>query len=284
MIQHEGGENLEGIIDNLENALNTWSSKLTEIWSLLTQDPESFRGGTIWGIIVRIHGSLKAIGLAMLVLFFLYGVAKETTSLKEVKRPETGLKLLLRFVIARALVVYGMDFMTSLFRISQGIISRIVDSVGIGTAPSASLPQEIIDAVNNAGFLESIPLWAVTLLGSVFITILSFVMILTVYGRFFKLYMYAAISPIPLAAASESTQSIPISFMKSYAGVCLEGALIVLTCVIFSAFSVSPPAVRTGVSAVSMVWSYIGELIFNMLILVGTVRISDRLVKEMMGL
>lgn len=276
---------MEGIIDNLENALNTWSAKLAEIWSLLTQDPESFRGGTIWGIIVRIHGSLKAIGLAMLVLFFLYGIVKETTSLKEVKRPETGLKLFLRFVIARTLVVYGMDFMTSLFRISQGIISKIVDSVGIGTVPSASLPQEIIDAVNNAGFLESIPLWAVTLLGSVFITVLSFVMILTVYGRFFKLYMYAAISPIPLAAAaSESTQSIPISFMKSYAGVCLEGALIVLACVIFSAFSVSPPAVRTGVSAVSMVWSYIGELIFNMLILVGTVRISDRLVKEMMGL
>ena len=220
---------MEGIIDNLENALNTWSSKLTEIWSLLTQDPESFRGGTIWGIIVRIHGSLKAIGLAMLVLFFLYGVVKETTSLKEVKRPETGLKLFLRFVIARTLVVYGMDFMTSLFRISQGIISKIADSVGIGTVPSASLPQEIIDAVNNAGFLESIPLWAVTLLGSVFITVLSFVMILTVYGRFFKLYMYAAISPIPLAAAaSGSTQSIPVSFMKSYAGVCLEGALIVL--------------------------------------------------------
>ncbi len=276
---------MEEIIDNLENALNTWSAKLAEIWSLLTQDPESFRGGTIWGIIVRIHGSLKAIGLAMLVLFFLYGIVKETTSLKEVKRPETGLKLFLRFVIARTLVVYGMDFMTSLFRISQGIISKIVDSVGIGTVPSASLPQEIIDAVNNAGFLESIPLWAVTLLGSVFITVLSFVMILTVYGRFFKLYMYAAISPIPLAAAaSESTQSIPISFIKSYVGVCLEGAMIVLACVIFSAFSVSPPAVRTGVSAVSMVWGYIGELIFNMLILVGTVRISDRLVKEMMGL
>ncbi len=276
---------MEGIIDNLENALNTWSAKLAEIWSLLTQDPESFRGGTIWGIIVRIHGSLKAIGLAMLVLFFLYGIVKETTSLKEVKRPETGLKLFLRFVIARTLVVYGMDFMTSLFRISQGIISRIVDSVGIGAAPSVSLPQEIIDAVNNAGFLESIPLWAVTLLGSVFITVLSFVMILTVYGRFFKLYMYAAISPIPLAAAaSESTQSIPISFIKSYAGVCLEGALIVLACVIFSAFSVSPPTVKTGLSPVSMVWGYIGELIFNMLILVGTVRISDRLVKEMMGL
>lgn len=276
---------MEGIIDNLENALNTWSEKLSEIWSLLTQDPESFRGGSIWNIIVRIHGSLKAIGLAMLVLFFLYGVVKETTSLKDVKRPETGIKLFLRFVIARVLVVYGMDLMTSLFRISQGIVSSIVNSVGIGSAPSAALPQEIIDAVNNASFLESIPLWAVTLLGSIFITVLSFVMILTVYGRFFKLYMYAAISPIPLsAAASESTQNIPVSFMKSYAGVCLEGAMIVLACVIFSAFAASPPTVKSGVGAVSMVWSYIGELIFNMLILVGTVRMSDRIVREMMGL
>jgi len=281
----KGDENLEGIIDNLENALNTWSAQLAEIWSLLTQDPENFRGGNIWKIIVQIHGSLKAIGLALLVLFFLYGLVKETTSLRDIKRPEMGLKLFLRFVIARALVVYGMEFMTSLFRISQGIISNIVSAVGISSAPSATLPQEIIDAVKDASFLESIPLWAVTLLGSVFITILSFAMILTVYGRFFKLYMYAAISPIPLAAAaSESTQNIPISFMKSYVGVCLEGALIVLACVIFSAFSSSPPTVRTGASAVSMVWSYIGELIFNMLILVGTVRLSDRLVKEMMGL
>ena len=276
---------MDGVLDNLENALKTWTDKLAEIWNLLTQDPETFRGGTIWNIIQRIHGSLQAIGLALLVLFFLYGVVKQTTSLKEIKRPEMALRLFLRFAIARALVVYGMDIMTSVFQIGQGIIARIINTVGIGGPPSATLPQEITDAVNSAGFLESIPLWAVTLLGSIFITILSFVLILTVYGRFFKLYMYAAISPIPLAAAaSESTQNISVTFMKSYAGVCLEGSMIVLACIIFSAFSASPPAVNAGASAVSMVWNYIGELIFNMLILVGTVRMSDRLVKEMMGL
>jgi len=276
---------LDGVLDNLENALRTWADKLAEIWNLLTQDPETFRGGTIWSIIQRIHGSLQAIGLALLVLFFLYGVVKQTTSLREVKRPEMALRLFLRFAVARVLVVYGMDFMTSIFQICQGVINRIINTVGVGGPPSATLPQEIIDAVGDAGFLESIPLWAVTLLGGIFITILSFVMILTVYGRFFKLYMYAAISPIPLAAAAaESTQNISVTFMKSYAGVCLEGAMIVLACVIFSAFSASPPTVQTGVSAVSMIWNYVGELIFNMLILVGTVRMSDRLVKEMMGL
>lgn len=276
---------MEGILDNLKNALETWATKLAEIWTLLTQDPETFRGGTIWNIITRIHGSLRAIGLALLVLFFLYGVIKSTTNLREIKRPEIVLRLFLRFVLARVLVVYGMDLMTAIFKICQGIISRIISTVGIGTAPEVALPQEIIDAVEGCGFLESIPLWAVTLLGGLFITILSFVMILTVYGRFFKLYMYAAISPIPLAAsASESTQNISFTFIKSYAAVCLEGAMIVLACVIFSAFSASPPVVNPDASAVSMVWSYVGDLIFNMLILVGTVKMSDRLVKEMMGL
>lgn len=276
---------MDGIIDNLQSALNTWNTKLAEIWILLTESPEAFKGGAIWDVIVKIHGALLAIGLSLLVLFFLWGMIRTCTSWQDVKRPEQAFKLFLRFIIARGLVMYGMDLMTGIFDIVQGIISSITRTVGIGSANTTMIPQEIIDAVNNTGFLESIPLWAVTLLGSVFITILSFIMILTVYGRFFKIYMYTAISPIPLStAAGESTQSTAFTFLKSYAGVCLEGAIILLGCVIFSAFASSPPAVNTSVSAVSMLWSYIGELVFNMLVLVGTIKMADRIVKEMMGL
>ena len=183
------------------------------------------------------------------------------------------------------MVMYGMELMTKIFEIVQGIIQAITETAGLGVSSETVLPQEIIDAVSNTDFLESIPLWAVTLLGSIFITILSFVMILTVYGRFFKLYMYTAISPIPLAAAAgESTQNTAFTFIKSYAGVCLEGAIIVLACIIFSAFASSAPVVDTTASSVSMVWSYVGELIFNMLVLVGSIKMSDRIVKEMMGL
>lgn len=276
---------MDGIIDNLTSALNTWNEKLAEIWMLLTQSPESFKGGDIWNIIVKIHGALQAIGLSLLVLFFLWGLIRTCTNWQDIKRPEHAFKLFLRFVIARGLVMYGMELMTGIFEIVQGVISTITRTVGLGTAESTVIPQEIIDAVNNTGFLESIPLWAVTLLGSIFITILSFIMILTVYGRFFKIYMYTAISPIPLAAAAgESTQNTAFTFIKSYAGVCLEGAIILLSCVIFSAFASSAPAIDTSASAVSMIWSYIGELIFNMLVLVGTIKMSDRIVKEMMGL
>lgn len=276
---------MDGIIDNLTSALNTWNEKLAEIWMLLTQSPETFKGGDIWNIIVKIHGALQAIGLSLLVLFFLWGLIRTCTNWQDIKRPEHAFKLFLRFIIARGLVMYGMELMNGIFEIVQGVISTITRTVGLGTAERTVIPQEIIDAVNNAGFLESIPLWAVTLLGSIFITILSFIMILTVYGRFFKIYMYTAISPIPLsAAAGESTQNTAFTFIKSYAGVCLEGAIIILSCVIFSAFASSAPAIDTSASAVSMIWSYIGELIFNMLVLVGTIKMSDRIVKEMMGL
>lgn len=276
---------MDGIIDNLTNALETWNEKLAEIWLILTQSPQEFKGGHIWTVIEKINGALMAIGLALLVLFFVVGVVKTCTNFSEVKRPEQALKLFLRFTIARGLVVYGMEIMTSIFEIIQGITSTIMTTVGIGTATNTVLPQEIIDAVEDCGFLESIPLWAVSLLGSIFITILAFVMILTVYGRFFKLYMYTAISPVPLScAAGETTQSVTVTFLKSYAGVCLEGAVIILSCIIFSAFAASPPVVDVDASAVSMVWSYITEIIFNMLILVGTVKMSDHVVKDMMGL
>lgn len=276
---------MDGIIDNLINAINTWNEKLMEIWLLLTESPQTFKGGTIWNIIEKIHGALLAIGVALLVLFFVFGIVRSFTNFQEIKRPEQAVKLFIRFAIARGLVVYGMELMMAVFDIVQGIIIQITRTVGLGVANQTVLPQEIIDAVNGCGFLESIPLWAVTLLGGIFITVLSFIMILTVYGRFFKIFMYTAISPVPLAAAAgESTQSIAYTFIKSYAGVCLEGAIIVLACIIYSAFASAPPVIDTTASAVSMVWSYIGEICFNMMVLVGTVKMSDRLVKEMMGL
>ena len=273
------------VVQNLNNALNTWNSKLAEIWTLITKTPETFKGGKIWKAIITIHGSIQAIGLALLVLFFVVGLVRTCTSFSEVKRPEQALRLFLRFAIAKVLVTYGLDLMLAVFKICQGVVTTIIESSGFGTATKTVLPDSIIKAVESCSFFESIPLWAVTLIGGLFITVLSFIMILTVYGRFFKLYLYTAMSPIPLSTfAGEVTQNVGKSFIKSYCAVCLEGAIIVLSCVIFSLFASSPPVVDTKAAAVTQVWGYIGELIFNMLVLVGTIKMSDRVVREMLGL
>ena len=244
------------VTNNLRSSLDIWNGKMNEIWTIVTQSPQTFKEGKIWAVMSNINGALQAVGFALLVLFFTIGIARQFSNIAEVKKPEHALKLFIRFVLAKAVVSYG-----------------------------TWLPQEIVDAVDKCNWFDQIPLGAVAILGGLFIIVLSFIMILSVYGRFFKLYLYTAIAPLPLSSfASQQTEHIGRSFIKSFIGVCMEGAIIVLACIIFNVFASSAPGVNTGDDVITMVWKYLGELLFNMLVLVGTIKMSDRVVKEMMGL
>ena len=236
-------------------------------------------------MVTGINGSLKAIGYALLVLFFLVGVVKTCGSLAEIKSPEHALKLFVRFAIAKGVITYGLDLMTALFKIVQGIVTTIIGSGGLNAAQAVTLPDGMITAVEGLTFLESIPAWTVSLIMCLVVFVLTLVMVMSVYGRFFRLYLYTAIAPVPLSTfAGESSSHIGKSFLKSYAAVCLEGAIIVLACIIFSVFSAADPVVTEGASAVAIIWTYIGELIFNLLVLTGAVKMSERVVREMFGL
>ncbi|USF28290.1 hypothetical protein N510_003249 [Firmicutes bacterium ASF500] len=273
-------------MDNLNSALGTWNGKLAEIWQLLSTTPEEFKGGGVWTVIQGINGALQAIGCALLVLFFVMGIVKTCSSFTELKKPEMVFKCFIRFVLAQAAVTHGMELMTALFKVAQGMISTIMTASGMSALTDTTLPNEMVTIIEDVGFLESIPLWAITLLGSLFIWVLSLIMILTVYSRFFKLYLATAIAPIPMASfAGQPSSSIGVAFLKSYAAICLEGCIIVLACVIFSAFASTPPAIADDtLAAATIVWNYVGELIFNMLVLVGCIKMSDRLIRELMGL
>ena len=226
------------VVENLENALETWNEKLSEIWRLLSESPTEFKGGGIWTVMLNINDTLKAVGYALLVLFFLMGIMRQFNSFQEIKRPEQALKLFIRFVLAKAAVTWGLDLMMAMFTIVQGVITKIMMASGVGGNKATRLPDSMIQTIEECGFWESIPFWAVTLIGSLLVWVLSFVMILTVYGRFFKLYIYAAIAPVPLSAfAGEETSHIGKAFIRSFAAVCLEGAVIVLGCIIYSLFS-----------------------------------------------
>lgn len=273
------------VVRNLEDALNTWNDKMGEVVGLLTTSPADFKGGGIWDAILTIHGAVQAIALALLVLFFLVGMVKTCGSFAELKKPEHVIKLFVRFILAKAAITYGLELMLAFVDIVQGLMSTIMAASGFSLGEGAALPDQMVSAIESTAFLESIPLWAVTLLGGLFITVLSFIVILTVYGRFFKIYMYTAIAPIPLSTfAGEPSQSVGKSFIRSYAAVCLEGAIIMLACIIFSLFASAPPAIDATAPVVTQVWGYVGELIFNLLVLVGMVKMSDRIVREMMGL
>lgn len=286
---HEKGVNYlndSWIIENLNNALVTWNNKLAEIWSLVSQSPEEFKGGVIWGVVVDIHSALQGVAYGLLILFFALSVFRHTVNFQELRRPEAAFRFFIRFVLTKTIITYSMDCMTAIFSVCSGIVETIASGMGDITQANAALPDEIQTAIKEISFLESIPLWLVSFLGSLFILILSFVLILTVYGRFFKLFLYTAFAPIPLSTfAGEVTSHTGKAFLKSYIGVCLEGGVIVLACMIYSAFlSSGNPGLPNTESAVAMIWSYMGETIFNMLVLTALVKGADRVIKEMMAL
>lgn len=274
------------IVGNLQSAFHTWNDKLAEIWALITTTPQEFRGGGIWTAIVNINDGLQAVGYGLLVLFFAMGIFQSAASFRDFQRPEFALRRFIRFILAKTAIGYGMELMLVIFNICGGIVQSIMGGVGGMASASVSVPQEMVDTIESIGFLESIPLWLVTVLGSLFITILSFILIMTVYGRFFRLYMFTALAPLPLSSfAGEGTSFIGKTFIKSYTGVCLEGAVIVLACLIYTAFiAESAPVLDTSLSAVTMSWQYVGETIFNMIVLVGLIKGAERIVKEMFGL
>jgi len=177
------------IVDNLNSALGTWNGKLAEIWQLLSTTPEEFKGGGVWTVIQGINGALQAIGCALLVLFFVMGIVKTCSSFTELKKPEMVFKCFIRFVLAQAAVTHGMELMTALFKVAQGMISTIMTASGMSALTDTTLPSEMVTIIEDVGFMESIPLWVIALLGSLFIWVLSLIMILTVCSRFFKFYL-----------------------------------------------------------------------------------------------
>lgn len=274
------------IVESLKWTFELWNEKQKEIWELISLTPQEFKGGDIWSLALTINDALQAIGYGLLVLFFAISICKSTINFRDFRRPEQGLRFFIRFVLAKTAVTYGIELMNTVFNICGGIVSSIASKMGDMTS-AVSLPEELETAINEVGFLASIPLWLITIIGCLVIIVLSFVMILTVYSRFFKLYMYTSFATIPLSSfAGETTSFMGKAFIKSYAGVCLEGAVIVLACMIFSAF-VSDGNVSLAnpdSTAVVQVLSYLAETIFNMLVLVGLVKGADRIVKEMLAL
>ena len=85
------------VVGNLENALSTWNEKLGELWTLLTQTPQNFKGGNIWDVIVDINSAVQGIGYGLLVLFFAMGVFQSAASFREIQRPEYALRHFIRF-------------------------------------------------------------------------------------------------------------------------------------------------------------------------------------------
>ncbi len=285
--------------------LTLFGTAMSLAYDFLTKDLAGF-SPTIASAMQTLNNGLQAFSYALLVILTLWNVVKTTTSFVELKRPEVLIKLLIRFILTKYVIGAAWALVNGIFRVcgaliqaifrisnipfdgywinmqapdfGENVIDKIIQGlIGVGTAiinPTAVIAGLILEIV---GFIVAI--------------VLAITLILTVFGRFFKIYMFAALSPIPLSTfGSESTQEVGRNFLKSFTAICAEGLIIGLALIVFTAYSQNPVITFEG----TVIFEWVGNLaeeitfmftqVFHMILLLGIIKGADQIVHRMFGM
>lgn len=275
----------ESGIDQLQSGIDRWNETFSDILEIITKSPDHLYP-TVWSAMQTINGYLSAIGASLILIFFYIGLTKNTLHFENLRRPEVFFGYFIRIALAEGVVSYGSKLLLTILQIFQGCISAIVnmESISENSGKWAAVPDEITALTNEAGTIAGIGIFAICAIGSILIWALGIVMLLIVYLRFFKIYIYAAVSPIPLSTiAGETTSRIARSFIMNYIAICFQGIVIAIAFIIFAKVVDSGFKIETDKSATYNLFKYIGTVLLQELLLVSTVRASDRLTKEMIG-
>ena len=288
-------------MDFAQAILTLFGFAMQVAYDFLTQDLNSF-APTIAAVIETLNQGLQAFSYALLVVLTLWNVVKTSSSYVELKRPEVLIKLLVRFILTKYVIQVAWALVNGIFDIAGALMEAIFRMSGITveniwatmTVPDfgdEGIMGIISDVVSFINPLSKLPGLLIGLIGFIIAVVLAVTLILTVFGRFFKIYMFAALAPIPLSTfGSESTQEVGRNFLKSFCAVSLEGLIIGLALIVFTAYSQNPVITFEGLGifdwlgTVAEEITYMFTLIFNMLLLLGIIKGADQIVHRMFGL
>lgn len=276
-------------INLINSALSLYGTAVYKIFMGLQKNPSEFSEGG-WQMVVTLCDSLKYIATALLVLFFGINVLRQITNVEELRRPETVFRLLFRFVIAKTMVLYSTDILMAFSKIGVGIVKKVCSFYDMDlenyTMASFIDNYNILEGnVLNAKWYEDVPIGIMAVIGFVIIVVLSIITLVTVYGRFFKIYVWAALAPIPLSSlAGEGTASVGWQYLKGFIAICFEGAVIAVAIIMFVVVSPDIKFIMTWHGPVAHFGASVVIIIFRMLLMIGIIKTANNVVKEMTGL
>lgn len=293
---------LESVIVNLIQSMLTYLNNcFTDISTHLQTTPADFSGGGVWDIVTNINAGIQGIGYGLLVLFFLMSFFKTTTNFRDISLQQ-AIGWIVRFILVKLVIDYGIAILNFCINISLGVNDTIFEHAG--SFEFAGVPQEVLDAVANmqdaewyerlGAFFQTLPMLIIGGIGFLVIWICGIVMIVSVYMRFFKVYIYSALAPIALSTfGSQETSQTGKHFIKAYAAVCMEICVIALAIVIFNAMVSSNNFIfpswteNIGQGANWEYWNvlvnYLFQIIIQAVMLCMAVTSANRFIREMLG-
>ncbi len=229
------------IIVNLQAAFSFFNAMMQYLYDILTIDPTSYRGGTIWAVVVNIYDSLLGVSISLCILFFYVGILGDVQELIVHRKWEIVLWDFIKFAFMSILIICGKYLLLLIYYAGEELTDAVVVKNGVnilGNMAWVEVPDKIVNMTNGIGMSNGIIMWVVTLLAAIIVMVSCFTIMLIVYGRLFKIFIYIAVACVPISCATgRATMSIFVNFIKSFAVCCLQGLIIVISCLVFSAFA-----------------------------------------------
>lgn len=261
---------------------------ITESWGNILADPLTMM------IVKNVNLALMAIGVALVNVFTLANVAKTTASMMEMKRPAVLFRVAIKLILSDAAVIYSYDIFRELYNIFAALAKVIFSAAGYNPATGFTFS----DATNGITINVFGEMLAMMLSLAVFVAtvVVCFSVLLTVLGRFFKIFLYSMIAPVPLALlACEETDHMGKRYLASFFCVCMEGLVIAGACTLFAACFANGSILTQfgGAAKLAEALSVFGDsaesiagqvmLLLDISIFAGMVKGSDRVVRELIG-
>lgn len=281
---------MEWVADLLDMIFITLNATLQTVVGLLSQSPESYNG-TLYAFAQNLNVIFTSVGTALIVPFFLISLA-DPAHIADIRRPESVISEFVRFGLCVAVVSNSSWLLEKITAIGTSLITTGWSAATAvnGGIPTLSANETVKETLADVKF----GILSITA-DTIFLLLLNFILVIAMgiailyisviaYTRFFKIYMYIAIAPIPLATfACRGTSEIGKQFLKSFCGILLQGLILVIAFLLFTMFF-NNVELDSSAGAVGVVWKYCISVLGQLVVLITIIKSSDQLVYKMLGI
>lgn len=247
----------EKIANWIGSVLEMFMGSVQSITGVLGQDLQA--NTAMWGMVGNVQGIVRPVCYTIITIFFLIEFLKMSMKIDMLKW-EFLFKVMAKFVIAKACIDFGPQLMEAIY----STVAEWITTFGTSAYDPTFLDtvaRGITIALDDMGFWATIGFAITSIVPALVLLACSFIVKVIAYGRLIELYVLLAVMPIPFSflLESEGGGNITKKYILNFAGVSLQGLLIVISCSLYQ-YLMSDVITGMGTSTDA------GDLLFTMVL------------------
>ena len=228
------------ILSTLQASIAFFDAWMSQLYDVLMLDPISYQNGAIWATVSKIYDALMGPAVSILTIGFYVALIHDSGEFIKTRHFGSVVWTFILLCITASLLQGGKYILLLIFWCFKEILQTVTgpDGTNFLNLSWVELPKQVKLATSGLGATKATLFFIVVLIFALVIMVCSFTIIMVVYGRLFNIYLHLAVAPLALACgAAGPFRSTFVSYLKSFVGVCLQGVVIVIVCMVFSAFA-----------------------------------------------